>query len=147
MAFFIRYFFVFNSVLYIPAIIVLYAGLMYFYTPVSLKLPGLLNGYLLFAGFLLFLKMTYELKIQKVEIAWLKTLGLTILELSLLRLLMVAVYLALSQAGIWILHEYLPKLFPVGRLFMAALKILLIEGVLGLTWYPLYIGRDLRLSA
>ena len=147
MSFFIRYFFVFNSVFYIPAIILLYAGLMFFYMPVAAKLPGMLDYYLLFAAFILFLKMTYELKIQKIEIALLKTFGLTVIELSLLRLVTVAVYLALGQAGFWALHEFAAKQFFFGQLFAGAWKLLLIEAALSLTWYPLYTARDLRLNA
>ena len=146
MAFFIRYFFVFNSIFYVPVIIALYADIMYFYGPIADKLPKLLNFYLLFAAFILFLKLALELKIQKTEIAWLKTLGLTVFELSFLRLLSVAVYLAIAQAGFWILHAYLPKIFIIGNLFTVSMKILLIEAGLGLTWYPLYTGRDLRLT-
>jgi hypothetical protein len=144
MAFFIRYFFVFNSVLYIPANILLYAGLMFFYLPMAAKLPASLGYYLLFAAFILFLKMTYELKIQKTEIALLKTFGLTALELALLRLVTVAVYLSLGQALFWVLDAFAGKQFLFGQLFEAAVKLLLIETALGLTWYPLYTARDLR---
>ena len=147
MAFFIRYFFVFNSILYIPANILLYAGLMFFYLPISAKLPASLGYYLLFAAFILFLKMTYELKIQRTEIALLKTFGLTPVELALLRLVTVAVYLSLGQALFWALGAFAEKQFLFGQLFEAAVRLLLIETALGLTWYPLYTARDLRLNA